>query len=107
MVTVVGNKYLSGFLTNTVGAMFSGTWKPGVGMAGFGKQFGDIWAVNYTNKLGDDTTGFQKFKWGLKGAGNIALNVVGNLAAIYNLGFGTVKNAASESTFVKNGDFAF
>ena len=43
----------------------------------------------------------------LKGAGNIALNVVGNLAAIYNLGFGTVKNAASESTFVKNGDFAF
>lgn len=76
-------------------------------MAGFGKQFGDIWATNYTNKLGDDTTGFQKFKWGLKGAGNIALNVVGNLAAIYNLGFGTVKNAASESTFVKNGDFAF
>ena len=55
----------------------------------------------------DDTTGFQKFKWGLRGAGNIALNVVGNLAAIYNLGFGTVKNAASESTFVKNGAFAF
>ena len=100
MVTVVGNKYLSGFLTNTVGAMFSGTWKPGVGMAGFGKQFGDIWATNYTNKLGDDTTGFQKFKWGLKGAGNIALNVVGNLAAIYNLGFGTVKNAASELSLI-------
>ena len=107
MVTIVGNKYLSGFLTNTVGAMFSGTWKPGVGMAGFGKQFGDIWATNYTNKLSDSTTGFQKFKWGLKGAGNVALNVVGNLAAIYNLGFGTVKNAASESTFVKAGDFAF
>ena len=85
MVTIVGNKYL----------------------AGFGKQFGDIWATNYTNKLSDSTTGFQKFKWGLKGAGNVALNVVGNLAAIYNLGFGTVKNAASESTFVKNGDFAF
>jgi len=87
--------------------MFNGTWKPGVGLAGFGDQFSSIWATNYTNKLTDDTTGFQKFKWGLKGAGNIALNVVGNLAAIYNLGFGTVKNAASESTFVKNGDFAF
>ena len=62
---------------------------------------------SFSVTLGDDTTGFQKFKWGLKGAGNIALNVVGNLAAIYNLGFGTVKNAASESTFVKNGDFAF
>ena len=32
--------------------------------------------------------------------------VVGNLAAIYNLGFGKVKNAA-ESTFVKDGAFAF
>ena len=107
MVTIVGNKYVQGFLDNTIGAMFSGTWKPGVGMAGFGTAMGSIWDTNYTNKLGDDTTNFQKFKWGLKGAGNIALNVVGNLAAIYNLGFGTVKNAASQDTFVKNGDFAF
>ena len=96
MVTIVGNKYLSGFLDNTVGAMFSGTWKPGVGMAGFGKQFGDIWATNYTNKLSDSTTGFQKFKWCLKGAGNVALNVVGNLAAIYNLGRTEVKNTAGD-----------
>ena len=58
-----------------------------------------MWSVNYTNKLGDDTTGFQKFKWGLKGAGNIALNVVGNLAAIYNLGFGTAKNIVNETKF--------
>lgn len=99
LITIVGNKYVQGFLDNTVGAMFSGTWTPGVGMAGFGKQFGDIWAVNYTNKLGDDTTGFQKFKWGLKGAGNIALNVVGNLAAIYNLGFGTAKNIVNDTKF--------
>ena len=99
MVTIVGNKYVQGFLDNTVGAMFSGTWKPGVGMAGFGKQFGDIWAVNYTNKLGDDTTNFQKFKWGVKGAGNIVLNVVGNLAAIYNLGFGTAKNIVNDTKF--------
>ena len=98
MVTLVGNKYLAGFLDNTIGAMFSGTWKPGVGLAGFGDQFSSIWATNYTNKLTDSTTNFQKFKWGVKGAGNIALNVVGNLAAIYNLGFGTVKNAVNDTT---------
>ena len=28
MVTIVGNKYVQGFLDNTVGAMFSGTWEP-------------------------------------------------------------------------------
>ena len=99
MVTIVGNKYVQGFLDNTVGAMFSGTWKPGVGLAGFGKEFSKIWAVNYKNKLTDDTTTFQAFKWGLKGAGNIALNVVGNLAAIYNLGFGTAKNIVGEGVY--------
>lgn len=99
LVTIVGNKYVQGFLDNTVGAVFSGTWKPGVGLAGFGDQFSGIWATNYTNKLTDSTTGFQKFKWGLKGAGNIALNVVGNLAAIYNLGFGTAKNIVGEGVY--------
>ena len=96
MVTIVGNKYLSGFLSNTVGAMFSGTWTPGKGMAGFGGEFSKIWANNYTTNVNDKTTGLQKFGYGLQGAANIALNVVGNLAAIYNLGFGTAKNAVGE-----------
>lgn len=107
MVTVVGNKYLSGFLTNTVGAMFSGTWTPGDGLTGFGGQFSTIWKKNYTDNVTDESTGAQKFGYGALGVVNSILNVAGNLAAIYNLGFGTVKNAASESTFVKNGDFAF
>lgn len=99
LITIVGNKYVQGFLDNTVGAMFSGTWKPGVGMAGFGKQFGDIWATNYTNKLGDDTTGAQKFGYGALGVVNSILNVAGNLAAIYNLGFGTAKNIVGEGVY--------
>ena len=107
LITIVGNKYVQGFLDNTVGAMFSGAWVPGNGLKGFGGQFSAIWDANYTKKLGDDTTGLQKAGYGALGVVNCALNVVGNLAAIYNLGFGTVKNAASESTFVKNGDFAF
>ena len=105
LVTIVGNKYLSGFLTNTVGAMFSGTWKPGVGMAGFGKQLGDIWAMNYT--AAKDAAWDVKAKQGIKGAVNVGLGIVGNLAAIYNLGFGTVKNAASEGTFVDGKGFKF
>ena len=95
MVTIVGNKYLSGFLTNTVGAMFSGTWKPGVGMAGFGKQFGDIWATNYT--ADKDAAWDVKAKQGIKGAVNVGLGIVGNLAAIYNLGFGTAKNIVNDT----------
>ena len=107
MVTIVGNKYLSGFLTNTVGAMFSGTWTPGDGLTGFGGQFSNIWKKNYTDNVTGQSTGAQKFGYGALGVVNSILNVVGNLAAIYNLGFGTVKNAASDSTFVKAGDFAF
>lgn len=107
MVTIVGNKYLTGFLTNTVGAMFSGTWTPGGGLKGFGNQFSAIWDANYTKKVNDQTTGLQKAGYGALGVANGVLNVVGNLAAIYNLGFGTVKNVVSEGTFVKDGKFAF
>ncbi len=99
MVTIVGNKYVQGFLDNTVGAMFSGAWVPGNGLKGFGAQFSKIWDTNYTKKLGDNTTGAQKFGYGLLGVANGALNVVGNLAAIYNLGFGTAKNIVNESKF--------
>ena len=97
LVTIVGNKYVQGFLDNTIGAMFSGTWKPGVGMAGFGTQLGDIWAKNYT--AGKDAAWDVKAKQGIKGAVNVALGIVGNLAAIYNLGFGTAKNIVNENKF--------
>ena len=103
MVTIVGNKYLTEFLTNTVGAVFSGSWVPGAGLNGFGGNLNKIWTKNY----GDPTDTAGKIKGGLLGAANVGLNIVGNLAAIYNLGFGTVKNVASEKTFVDGGKFAF
>ncbi len=99
LVTIVGNKYVKGFLDNTVGAMFNGTWMPGNGLKGFGGQFSNIWKLNYTDKVTDQSTGAQKFGYGLLGVVNGALNVVGNLAAIYNLGFGTAKNVVSEGKF--------
>lgn len=99
LITIVGNKYVQGFLDNTVGAMFSGAWVPGNGLKGFGDQFSAIWDANYTKKLGDDTTGLQKAGYGALGVVNCALNVVGNLAAIYNLGFGTAKNTVNDTKF--------
>lgn len=99
LITIVGNKYVQRFLDNTVGAMFSGAWVPGNGLKGFGGQFSAIWDANYTKKLGDDTTGLQKAGYGALGVVNCALNVVGNLAAIYNLGFGTAKNIVNDTKF--------
>lgn len=99
LITIVGNKYVQGFLDNTVGAMFSGAWVPGNGLKGFGGQFSAIWDANYTEKVNDQTTGAQKFGYGALGVANGILNVVGNLAAIYNLGFGTAKNIVNENKF--------
>lgn len=99
LITIVGNKYVQGFLDNTVGAMFSGAWVPGNGLKGFGGQFSAIWDDNYTKKVNDQTTGAQKFGYGALGVANGILNVVGNLAAIYNLGFGTAKNIVNDTKF--------
>ena len=99
LVTIVGNKYVQGFLDNTVGAVFSGTWTPGDGLTGFGGQFSTIWKKNYTDNVTDESTGAQKFGYGALGVVNSILNVAGNLAAIYNLGFGTAKNIVGEGVY--------
>ena len=95
MVTLVGNKYVEGFLNNTIGAVFSGTWTPGKGVTGFGTQFSTIWNNNYKAAATDPWT--TKAAQGTLGVVNCALNVVGNLAAIYNLGFGTAKNIVNDT----------
>ena len=82
---VVGNKYISRFLGNTVLGSFAG-------------ELGEIWGLNYKD-VADDAKWTEKAGKGALGVLNCALDVVGNLAAIYNLGFGKVKNAA-DSTFL-------
>ena len=99
---VVGNKYIQSFLHNTVGTVFSGVYGTnGTVFGAFGKEFKEIWGDNY--KAADDAEWTVKAGQGALGVLNCALNVVGNLAAIYNLGFGKVKNAA-DSTFVGEKD---
>ena len=96
MVTIIGNSYLNNFVGNTLGTIFSGTYVPGAVVGMFGSDISGIWNANY---VGDTTK--SKILTGMKGVLNVGLNVVGNLAAIYNLGFGTVKNAAEKAAIAE------
>ena len=92
LVTIVGNSYLNNFVNNTLGTIFSGSYVPGAVLSMFGSDISGIWNANF-----DGTSNKTKVLSGMKGVLNVGLNVVGNLAAIYNLGFGTVKNGAESA----------
>ena len=89
LVTIIGNSYLGNFVNNTLGVIFSGTYVPGGVMSNFGSDISGIWNANF-----DGTDTKSKILSGMAGVLNVGLNIAGNLAAIYNLGFGTVDNAA-------------
>lgn len=89
LVTIIGNSYLNNFVANTLGTIFSGVYTPGTVLGNFGTDITGVWSANY--KTTDTKT---KVLTGMKGVLNVGLNIAGNLAAIYNLGFGTVDNAA-------------
>ena len=95
LVTIIGNSYMEKFINNTLGVVFSGTYgiKNGV-FATYGNRVKGIWGSNYVD--GDNKT---KFLTGSKGVLNVALDIVGNAGAIYNLATGTVKNVVSGDNF--------
>ena len=97
LVTIIGNSYMEKFINNTLGVVFSGTYgiKNGV-FATYGNRVKGIWGSNYVD--GDNKT---KFLTGSKGVLNVALDIIGNAGAIYNLATGTVKNAAAAAWAVK------
>lgn len=77
LVTIIGNSYLQKFINNTIGVIFSGnTTKEAVG---------DIFGV---------VVGKDKFKAGQYGDG--IATILGNMAAIYNLGVAPTKNIVKE-----------
>ena len=92
LVTIIGNSYLNNFVASTVGTIFNGTYTPGDVLGNFGSDIAGVWGNNYSAKDGK-----TKFLTGAKGVLNVGLNIAGNLAAIYNLGFGTVKNKAESA----------
>ena len=96
LVTIIGNSYLGNFVNNTLGVIFSGTYVPGGVLSNFGSDISGIWNANF-----DGTDTKSKILSGMAGVLNVGLNIAGNLAAIYNLGFGTVKNGAEKATITE------
>lgn len=96
LVTIIGNSYLGNFVNNTLGVIFSGTYVPGGVLSNFGSDISGIWNANY-----DDASTKSKILSGMAGVLNVGLNIAGNLAAIYNLGFGTVKNGAENAAITE------
>lgn len=96
LVTIIGNSYLGNFLNNTLGVIFSGTYVPGGVLSNFGSDISGIWNANF-----DGTDTKSKILSGMAGVLNVGLNIAGNLAAIYNLGFGTVKNGAEKAAITE------
>ena len=96
LVTIIGNSYLGNFVNNTLGVIFSGTYVPGGVLSNFGSDISGIWNANFD---GNDTK--SKILSGMAGVLNVGLNIAGNLAAIYNLGFGTVKNGAEKAAITE------
>lgn len=96
LVTIIGNSYLGNFVNNTLGVIFSGTYVPGGVLSNFGSDISGIWDANF-----DGTDTKSKILSGMAGVLNVGLNIAGNLAAIYNLGFGTVKNGAEKAAITE------
>ena len=96
LVTIIGNSYLGNFVNNTLGVIFSGTYVPGGVLSNFGSDISGICNANF-----DGTDTKSKILSGMAGVLNVGLNIAGNLAAIYNLGFGTVKNGAEKAAITE------
>ena len=96
LVTIIGNSYLGNFVNNTLGVIFSGTYVPGGVLSNFGSDISGILNANF-----DGTDTKSKILSGMAGVLNVGLNIAGNLAAIYNLGFGTVKNGAEKAAITE------
>ncbi len=94
MITLIGNKYVQGFVDSTLGVVFSGEYVPGVATYGnFESLKATIGAIahNKDMKWTDKAAAYTYFNL------NGALNAVGNLAAVYNLATGSVKSALPTS----------
>ena len=102
MVTIIGNSFLGDYVSNTVGTLFGGSYKPG--------NLGNAWLTGVKGAYGtgfdagfgkheDELTAGDKFLNGANGVLNAGLRMVGSAAAIYNLATGTVKNDVSEKAW--------
>ena len=95
MVTIIGNSFLGDYVSNTVGTLFGGAYKPGnLGKAWFSsvsKYYNSGYDAVVGNGVDAGMTGNTALGT-LNGALNAGLRIVGSAAAIYNLATANVKN---------------
>ena len=103
IVKIIGNSYVNGYVKNTLGVIFSGSYTPGQVVGGWFDRMSTLGDKDMDPAFGQN--------YGIIGnavaALNVGLNIVGNAAAIYNLGFGTVTNLASKTWTVKGGTASY
>ena len=96
MVTIIGNSFLGDYVSNTVGTLFGGAYKPGnLGKAWF-SGVSKYYNSGYDAVVGNGTDAGMTYGntalGTLNGALNASLRIVGSAAAIYNLATANVKN---------------
>ena len=96
MVTIIGNSFLGDYVSNTVGTLFGGAYKPGnLGEAWF-SGVSKYYNSGYDAVVGNGTDAGMTYGntalGTLNGALNAGLRIVGSAAAIYNLATANVKN---------------
>lgn len=104
LITIIGNTYMSDLIKNTLGKVFSGTYY--VSQAS-GAVWGKIATAYDTGKgavnVDTEYDWVNKAAAGANGVLNGALSIVGNLAAIYTLGNGSVAGYHVDKTLTING----
>ena len=96
MVTIIGHSFLGDYVSNTVGTLFGGAYKPGnLGKAWF-SGVSKYYNSGYDAVVGNGTDAGMTYGntalGTLNGALNAGLRIVGSAAAIYNLATANVKN---------------
>ncbi len=107
MVTIIGNSFLGDYVSNTVGQLFNGAYKPGnLGKAwfsGVSKYYNSGYDAVVGNGVDAGMTYGNTALGTLNGALNAGLRIVGSAAAIYNLATAnTGKNMPSLFDFKAN-----
>lgn len=91
LITIIGNTYMKSYVNGTLGVIFSGSYVPGNITKGYAGVLSTIWSNNTVD------ASFNPVRSYGKGILNVALDIVGNLAAIYTLGNGTVNKVYTTS----------
>ena len=96
MVTIIGNSFLGDYVSNTVGTLFGGAYKPGNLGKDWFSSVSKYYNSGYDAVVGNGTDAGMTYGntalGTLNGALNAGLRIVGSAAAIYNLATANVKN---------------